>query len=82
MQTYYVDVTYTFTGCFAVAAESSAEAERKIRQACGLVLGGNVHTTLEDVVINWQFDPHPRLDIIRVALNADNTDNTENTLAT
>ena len=82
MNPYLVDVTYTFSGYFVVLASSQEEAVQKINQDCGVVLGGNVHTTLEDAVINWQFDPHPRLDIIRVALNADNTDNTENTLAT
>ena len=59
MHTYLVDVTYTFSGYFVVLADSREEAERKINQDCGVVLGGGVQTTLEDEEIDWEFSLHP-----------------------
>ena len=49
MAKYDVRVRYTFEGTYKVVAED-----------CGLVLGGNIHTTRDDdEVTDWKFGSHP-----------------------
>lgn len=55
---YRVQTQYIFEGVFEVVAESREEARQKVLQNCGLVMGGNVHSTLPDEEINWEFDIH------------------------
>ena len=45
MAKYDVRVRYTFEGTYKVVAEDRDEAERIVTEDCGLVLGGNIHTT-------------------------------------
>ena len=49
---------------FEVAATDREEAERKILEDCGMVMGRGVHSTLPDEQINWAFDTHPEERII------------------
>ena len=63
---YRVRTQYTFEGVFDVVAESKEEARQKVLQNCGLVMGGNVHSTLPDDKINWAFDRHPNKRINRI----------------
>ncbi len=42
---YDVKVRYSFEGTYTVVAEDRDEAERMVTEDCGLVLGGNIHTT-------------------------------------
>lgn len=58
-----VKTRYIFEGIYTVTAEDSKEADRLVVRQCGLVLGGNIHTTLNDEEIDWNFDLHPAIEI-------------------
>ena len=60
---YRVRTQYIFDGVFDVVAESKEDARKKVLQNCGLVMGGNIHSTLPDDEINWAFDIHPNKQI-------------------
>ncbi|ERJ69751.1 hypothetical protein CBG53_00955 [Porphyromonas gingivalis] len=45
---YRVRTQYIFEGVFEVVAESKVEARQKVRQDCGLIMGGSIHSTLPD----------------------------------
>lgn len=69
MKKYRVYTEYTFAGYYDIIAESKDEARRMVTEHCGLVMGGNIHTTLDDEeVINWDFDTHPETHIKEVAV--------------
>jgi len=59
---------FTFKGIFKVKADSQAEANDMVRTDCGLVLGGDIHSTLNDEDIDWDFDTHPHKKVIGVKL--------------
>ena len=61
---YRVRTQYIFEGVFEVVAESREEARQKVIQDCGMVMGGNVHSTLPVEQISWAFDTHPEERII------------------
>lgn len=61
---YRVRTQYVFEGVFEVSATDREEAERKILEDCGMVMGRGVHNTLPDKQINWAFDTHPKERII------------------
>ena len=61
---YRVRTQYVFEGVFEVAATDREEAERKILEDCGMVMGRGVHSILPDEQINWAFDTHPEERII------------------
>ena len=60
---YRVRTQYIFEGVFEVVAESKEDAQQKVLQDCGLVMGGSIHSTLPDDEINWAFDIHPNKQI-------------------
>ena len=60
---YRVRTQYVFEGVFEVVAESKEDAQQKVLQDCGLVMGGSIHSTLPDDEINWAFDIHPNKQI-------------------
>ena len=64
---YRVRTQYIFEGVFEVVAESKEDAQQKVLQNCGLVMGGSIHSTLPDNEINWAFDRHPNKRIDRIA---------------
>lgn len=67
MAKYDVRVRYTFEGTYKVVAEDRDEAERIVTEDCGLVLGGNIHTTRDDdEVTDWNFGSHPDMQILSV----------------
>lgn len=45
MARYKVRVRYAFEGTYTVEAGNCEEAKRMVEEDCGLVLGGNIHTT-------------------------------------
>ena len=45
---YRVRTQYVFEGVFEVVATDREEAERKILEDCGMVMGRGVHSTLPD----------------------------------
>ena len=55
---YTIDTKFIFKGTFTVEAETVEEARDLIERDCGLVLGGDIHTSLDDDVINWDFNTH------------------------
>ena len=67
MAKYDVKVRYIFEGTYTVVAEDREEAESMVAEDreeaesmvaedCGLVLGGNIHTTRDDdEVTDWKF---------------------------
>ena len=59
-----VKVRYLFEGTYTVAADDRNEARTKVTRDCGLVLGGNIHTTLDDDEVDWEFDVHPDMQIL------------------
>ena len=59
-----VKVRYLFEGTYTVAADDRNEARTMATRDCGLVLGGNIHTTLDDDEVDWEFDVHPDMQIL------------------
>ena len=66
MTKYKVKVMYIFEGTYTVAAEGRKEAEAMVTEDCGLVLGGNIHTTRDDDEVDWNFSCHPDLQILSI----------------
>ena len=58
---YRVRTQYIFEGVFEMVAESREDARQKVIQNCGLVMGGNIHSTLPDEEVNWAFSTHPEV---------------------
>ena len=59
-----VKVRYLFEGTYTVAADDRNEARTMVTRDCGLVLGGDIHTTLDDDEVDWEFDVHPDMQIL------------------
>ena len=67
MTKYDVKVRYAFEGTYTVAAEDRDEARIIVSEDCGLVLGGNIHTTRDDdEVLDWNFGLHPDMQILSI----------------
>lgn len=66
---YRVCTQYVFEGVFEVVATDREEAERKILEDCGMVMGRGIHSTLPDEQINWAFNTHPEERIIETTEN-------------
>ncbi len=66
MNKYDVKVRYAFEGTYTVAADDHDEAKRMVSEDCGLVLGGNIHTTLDDEEVDWNFGIHPDMQLLSV----------------
>ena len=47
-------------------AENREEARQKVMDSCGLVMGGDIHTDLDDDEVDWDFDTHPYKEIGRI----------------
>jgi len=71
---YRVRTQYIFEGVFEVVAESREEARKKVIQDCGMVMGGNVHSTLPDEEINWAFSTHPDVRTGRITVQEEQTE--------
>ena len=71
---YRVRTHYIFEGMFEVVAESKEEARQKVRQNCGLVMGGNIHSTLPDEEVNWAFSTHPDVKTGRITIQEKQTE--------
>ena len=65
---YRVRTQYIFEGVFELLADNKEEARQKVLQNCGLVMGGNIHSTLPDEEINWAFSTHPEIKITRTII--------------
>ena len=71
---YRVRTRYIFDGVFEVVADSREDARQKVLQDCGLVMGGNVHSTLPDEEINWAFSTHPEVRMGRITTQEERTE--------
>ena len=71
---YRVRTQYIFEGVFEVVAESREEARQKVIQNCGLVMGGNIHSTLPDEEVNWAFSTHPEVRMGRIIVQEERTE--------
>lgn len=49
---YRVRTQYIFEGVFEVLADNKEDAQQKVLQDCGLVMGGSIHSNLPDEEIN------------------------------
>ena len=70
---YRVRTQYIFEGVFEIVAESKEEARQKVWQDCGLVMGGNIHSTLPDEEVNWAFSIHPDVKMGRIIVQEKQT---------
>jgi hypothetical protein len=68
MATYGVKTRFIFTETFFVKAESEAGAKRLVEESCGLVLGGNPHSSLPPSDVEWDFPLHPEKETGRAVL--------------
>ncbi|SJL19356.1 hypothetical protein [Porphyromonas gingivalis] len=71
---YRVRTQYIFEGVFEVVAKSKEEVRQKVRQNCGLVMGGNIHSTLPDEEVNWAFSTHPEVITGRITVQEEQTE--------
>ena len=67
MKQYTVTVRFTFEGTFKVKATNRMEACKHVEEDCGLVLGGNIHSTLPDEEVNWDFPIHPEKQLVHIS---------------
>ena len=73
-QRFLVYTEYVFDGVFDVVAESKEEAQQKVLQNCGLVMGGSIHSTLPDDEVNWAFSTHPDVKTARITVQEEQTE--------
>lgn len=66
MAKYDVRVRYSFEGTYTVVAEDQEEAIQMVSEECGLVLGGDIHTILDDEEVDWNFGVHPDIRVLSV----------------
>lgn len=59
MAKYRVYTQFVFSGYFDVEADSVTGAESNVTEHCGLVLGGDIHSSLPDEDVDWSFSVHP-----------------------
>lgn len=50
---------FVFSGEFYIKANSQEEAEEFAQKHCRLVLGGDIHSSLPNEDVDWDFDVHP-----------------------
>jgi hypothetical protein len=55
-----VKAKFVFEGEFYIKAESKEQAKEYVMKHCGLVLGGDIHTSLPDDICDWDFCVHPQ----------------------
>lgn len=65
MPKYNVDMQFIFNGTFTVEAKDAIEAEEFVTKHCGLVIG-DIHSSLPEDDINWDFAVHPVKEIINI----------------
>ena len=66
MAKYIVNTKFVFSGVFEVEADSLDQARDIVMNDCGLVMGGDIHTTLDDEEVDWDFNIHPETIIGRI----------------
>jgi hypothetical protein len=64
MKQYEVRTLFIFGGTFFVRADNKSQAKEYVENHCGLVIGGNIHSTLPDENVDWEFPVHPEKIIV------------------
>jgi hypothetical protein len=60
MKNYIVKTRFVFEGDFIIKTSTKDEAREYVEKHCGLILGRNIHSTLPDDIIDWNFSVHPK----------------------
>jgi hypothetical protein len=60
IETYTVRTKFVFEGVFYIKAESKEQAREYVEKHCGLVIGGDIHSTLPADSVDWEFNVHPK----------------------
>jgi hypothetical protein len=68
MSQYAVKTRFSFIGTFYISADSREEAREFVESHCGLILGGNIHSSLPYEAVDWDFPVHPDKTINRINL--------------
>lgn len=63
MPKYSVETKFIFSGEFIIEAESAKKAKEYVLKHCGLVIGGDIHSSLPEEDIDWDFKVHPEKEI-------------------
>ena len=69
MRQYAVKTSFIFTGHFFITARNKDDAKEFAEKHCGLVIGGDIHSTLPYDVVDWEFPVHPDKEIGQVRAN-------------
>ena len=59
MKTHIIKTQFVFAGCFKIKAITREEAKKIVKENCGLVMGGKIHTSLNEATVDWDFPIHP-----------------------
>lgn len=62
-KTYEVATKFVFEGVFKIETENGTDALQKVAEDCGLVLGGNIHSSFPNDEVDWEFEIHPEIRI-------------------
>jgi hypothetical protein len=79
MNQYAVKTRLSFTGTFYISAGSREEAREFVESHCGLILGGNIHSSLPYEAVDWDFPVHPDKAIGRICVNKEMEQQNEQT---
>ena len=52
-------MTFQFSGEFEIEANSPKQAQEFAEKHCGLVIGGDIHSSLPYEDVDWVFPTHP-----------------------
>jgi hypothetical protein len=63
MKQFEVKTRFVFDGVFKVKALNRQRAEELVQKHCGLVIGGDIHSSLPSENIDWDFPVHPEKQI-------------------
>ena len=63
MPKYKVEAKYVFTGYFIVKAENKSDANKQIKDNCGMTCG-DISSSLSYKDCDWVFDVHPTESLI------------------
>ena len=63
---YTIRTRLVFDGEFTVVADNESQAREFIEKHTGLVIGGEIHSTLPDEEVDWSFPCHADKEILDV----------------
>ena len=59
MTKFRVRTKHILSGFFHIDAENEAQAREYVEKHYGLVIGSDIHSSLPDDEVNWEFPVHP-----------------------